>query len=189
MGSGKSAGPSRGGGGVGPVQAAAVATAGSRSRTGRGRARPSAAPASRGGHRYAGAQCGGGAARVYRVPSPAPSRGEDIAVERTAGQRLLEADGLSAPVPPALQPGCRARRAPCPSGGTLLQADGMRHAERRELGPMLALIDGIDDATGTEPSAGSAPRGSSALPGLASTANRAREGAVSIEHVVWEPGR
>ena len=77
---------------------------------------------------------------------------EGLPVGRTTVRRVLLGAGLRSPRT-RRAPKHRQRRERMAQDGLLLQADGSRHRWLGPDGPCLTLIGGIDDATGTVPSA------------------------------------
>lgn len=71
----------------------------------------------------------------------------NVVAERSL-RRVLAQAGL-APVRRRRPARHRSRRERMPRAGLLLQVDGSRHAWLEERGPMLTLVGGIDDASGT----------------------------------------
>jgi Winged helix-turn helix len=77
---------------------------------------------------------------------------ERLPVGRTTVRRVLLGVGLGSPRSRRAPKHCR-RRGRAAREGLLLQADGSRHRWLGPDGPWLTLVGGIDDATGTVPSA------------------------------------
>lgn len=75
---------------------------------------------------------------------------EGLVIGRTTVRRFLVQAGLVSPRRHR-PPKHRTRRERMPQAGMLLQADGSRHRWLGPDGPLLTLIGGIDDATGTVP--------------------------------------
>ena len=77
---------------------------------------------------------------------------EQVVLGRETVRRILRDAGLPSPRK-RRAPKHRSRRERLPQEGMLLQADGSRHQWLGPDGPYLTLVGGIDDATGTVPSA------------------------------------
>src|SRR6185437_4667593 len=73
-------------------------------------------------------------------------------VSRSSVRRMLVEAGITTPRQ-RRPPQHRRRRERLAQEGLMLQADGSRHRWLGQDGPWLTLIGGIDDATGTVPSA------------------------------------